>query len=258
VDVLQRRRVAVIGADVARNLFDGVNPIGEYVRLRGERFTVIGVNEPKGRVLGQSFDTFVLIPLPSFESIYGRRQTNVVSVKMRDPERIADAKARAQEAMRLAHGLRPGDADDFAIETSDALVSFWKTLTKTLFSVIPAVVAIGIVVGGIVIMNIMLMSVNERTREIGVRMALGASRRDIRRQFLTESVMVSIVGGAMGLAAGALFAWAIAAVSPLPARVSVWSVLVAIGLGAGVGVLFGVYPATRASRLSPIDALRAE
>ena len=258
LDVRERRRVVVIGNDIAKNLFDGVDPIGQVIRLKGQQFTVAGVVAPKGRVLGQSFDGFILMPISAFESLYGRRLTTTISVKMSDPQQIAAAMGRAQEAMRLAHRLRPGEADDFSVETADALVDFWKKLTKTLFSIIPAVVAIGIVVGGVVIMNIMLMSVTERTREIGIRMAVGASRADIRRQFLAESVAVSALGGFLGLALGALLAWLVTTLSPLPARVSPWSISVALALGAGVGVLFGVYPAARAARLDPIDALRSE
>jgi putative ABC transport system permease protein len=165
---------------------------------------------------------------------------------------------RAEEAMRIAHRLRPSQPDDFTVDTADALVSFWKNLTRLLFTVIPAVVAIGIVVGGIVIMNIMLMSVNERTREIGIRKSLGARRRDIRNQFLAESVTLAMLGGVLGLVAGAALAGLVATVSPLPARVTWWSVAVALGLGIGVGVVFGVYPAVRAAKLDPVVALRYE
>jgi putative ABC transport system permease protein len=258
IDVRERRRVVVIGSDIATNLFDGVDPVGQVIRIRGQQFTISGVAAPKGRVLGQSFDGFVLMPITAFEAIYGRRLTTTISVKTTDPAAMPGAMQRAEEAMRLAHRLRPGEANDFSIETADALVDFWKKLTRTLFSIIPAVVAIGIVVGGVVIMNIMLMSVTERTREIGIRMAVGASRGDIRKQFLAESVAVSALGGVMGLALGTGLAWLVAALSPLPARVTPWSITVALALGAGVGVLFGVYPAARAAQLDPIDALRSE
>jgi putative ABC transport system permease protein len=258
LDIRERRRVVVIGNDIAKTLFDGVDPIGQTIRIKGQQFTVSGVVAPKGRVLGQSFDGFVLMPIPAFEALYGRRLTTTISVKVADPATMLVSMNRAQEAMRLAHHLRPGEADDFSIETADALVDFWKKLTKTLFSIIPAVVAIGIVVGGVVIMNIMLMSVTERTREIGIRMAVGASRSDIRNQFLAESVAVSALGGVLGLALGASLAWLVQALSPLPARVTPWSVAAALALGGGVGVLFGVYPAARAAQLDPIDALRAE
>ncbi|HSJ65117.1 MAG TPA: ABC transporter permease [Gemmatimonadaceae bacterium] len=258
IDVRERRYVVVIGADVAEKLFPTVDPIGKPVRILGERFTVVGTVARKGRVLGQSFDGFVMLPLSTFEMMYGRRLTTTISVKMPDAENVAAGMARAEEAMRIAHRLRPDQPNDFSVETADALVDFWRTLTRVLFSVIPAMVAIGIVVGGIVIMNIMLMSVNERTREIGIRKAVGARRADIRRQFLVESTALSILGGVVGVALGAGFALLVGAVSPLPARITWWSVAVALALGAGVGVAFGVYPASRAARLDPITAMRAE
>jgi putative ABC transport system permease protein len=258
IDVLQRRSVAVIGADVAEKLFENVDPLGKDLRVLGNHFTVVGVVAKKGRVLGQSFDGFVLLPLTTFESMYGRRQTTTVSVKMPTAEQVAEGMALAEGAMRTAHRLRPGQESDYTIETADALVEFWKNLTRVLFSVIPAIVGIGIVVGGIVIMNIMLMSVSERTREIGVRKAMGARSRDIRRQFLAESIVLATVGGLCGVAAGWALAGLIAYVSPLPAKVSLWSIGLALSLGAGVGVLFGVYPAARAAQLDPIAALRQE
>ena len=258
VDVRERRAVIVVGADVAEKLFEAVDPVGRDVRIMGHRFTIVGTIAKKGRVLGQSFDGFVLMPLPKFEMIYGRRKTNTVSVKMPAAEEVAGGMTRADEAMRIAHRLRPVEEPDYSIETADALVAFWKKLTRILFSVIPAIVAIGVVVGGIVIMNIMLMSVTERTREIGVRKAMGARAGDIRRQFLVESVVLASIGGLIGVAAGWGLAGLISLASPLPARVSTWSVALALALGAGVGVLFGVYPASRAAQLDPINALRAE
>ena len=258
IDIDQRRAVVVIGHDIAENLFKSVDPIGQEVRLAGGRFTIVGVVAPKGRVLGQSFDTFALVPINRFEMLYGRRQTTAVAIKMKEAADVAPAMQRAEEAMRIAHHLRPEQENNFSIETADALIDFWKSLTKVLFSVIPAVVSIGVVVGGIVIMNIMLMAVTERTREIGIRKAVGARSRDIERQFLAEAVTLSILGGLIGVASGWAFAVVIAAVSPLPARITWWSVVLAVGLGAGVGVLFGVYPARRAARLDPITALRQE
>jgi putative ABC transport system permease protein len=258
-DVRERRSVAVLGFDVADRLFDDpAEAVGRRVRIAGREMTVRGVIAKKGRVLGQSFDGFVLLPFPTFEAIYGRRQTTVVSVKMRDAAALDGAMARAEEAMRVAHRLRPAEDDDFTVDKADALVAFWKDLTRVLFAVIPAVVCIGIVVGGIVIMNIMLMSVNERTREIGIRKSLGATRRDIRRQFLIEAITLSTFGGMLGVAGGWALSMAVSAATPLPARVTLWSVGVALALGAGTGILFGVYPATRAARLDPITALRAE
>jgi len=258
IDVRERRNVIVIGADVASKLFDGASPIEKEVRLMGQRFTVVGTVARKGRVLGQSFDGFALLPISAFEALYGRRQTTTISVKVATAEAVAPAMARAQEAMRIVRGLRPNDSDNFDVGTADALVDFWKQLTRVLFAVVPAVVAIGVLVGGIVIMNIMLMAVTERTHEIGIRKAVGATSSDVRRQFLAESVALAVLGGLLGVLSGWTLATLVSAFSPLPARVSGWSVVLALSLGAGIGVLFGVYPASRAAKLDPITALRAE
>jgi putative ABC transport system permease protein len=257
-DIEQRHSVVVLGHEVAEKLFESVSAIGQDVRLGSEHFEVIGVVAPKGQVLGQSFDSFALIPFSRYEMLYGRRLTTTISVKMRDAKDVDNAMLRAEEAMRVSHRLRPGQENNFSLETAAALVNFWKELTAVLFSVIPAVVAIGIVVGGIVIMNIMLMSVSERTREIGIRKAVGARSRDIERQFLAESIALAMLGGVLGVIGGWAFAELVSAVSPLPARISAWSVILAVTLGATVGVVFGVYPARRAARLDPITALRAE
>jgi putative ABC transport system permease protein len=258
-DHADRRLVAVVGPDVADKLFDDpALAIGKKIRIAGSEITIKGVTAKKGRVLGQSFDGFALLPLSTFESMYGRRLTTTVSVKMHDSEMLPEAMARAEEAMRVAHRLRPGEPNDFTLDKADALVAFWTSLTGVLFTIIPAVVCIGIVVGGIVIMNIMLMSVNERTREIGLRKSLGATRGDIRRQFLVEAVVLATLGGLAGVTAGWLLSLLVSQATPLPARVTSWSVGVALAVGAGTGVLFGVYPATRAARLDPITALRAE
>lgn len=257
-DVRERRPFIVVGSDVALNLFQGASAIDQDVRIMDQRFTIIGVVAPKGRVLGQSFDGFVLMPISSFESIYGLRQTTTISVKMREADEVGPAMARAQEAMRLARRLRPSERDNFDIGTGEAFVTFWKQLTKLLFAVVPAVVAIGILVGGIVIMNIMLMSVTERTHEIGVRKAVGATSADVRRQFLAEAVALALSGGVLGVVAGWGLVGLISTFSPLPARVSPWSVALALSLGATIGVAFGVYPASRAAKLDPITAMRAE
>jgi putative ABC transport system permease protein len=258
LDVRDRRPVAVLGADIAEKLFETADPVGQEIRILGRRFRVQGVIEKKGRVLGQSFDGFVIVPLTVFETMYGRRLNTTVSVKLPAPDFVAGAMIRAEEAMRVSRGLRPGQDNDFTIEASDALIEFWRRLTGVLFAAIPAMVSIGILVGGIVIMNIMLMSVRERTREIGIRKSVGARSSDIRRQFLAEAVALTTVGGILGVLGGATLAGLVALTTPLPARVTAWSIALALALGAGVGVLFGVYPASRASRLDPIAALRAE
>ncbi|HKV71741.1 MAG TPA: ABC transporter permease [Gemmatimonadales bacterium] len=259
VDDRERRPVIELGWDIADKLFGDPNyALGRKVRIRGRQFTVKGVVAKKGTVLGISQDGFVMMPYSTFEALYGRRKTTVISVKMSDASQVQPAMQRAEEAMRIAHRLRPSQVDDFSVSTADAFVSFWENLTRVLFTVVPVVVAIGIVVGGIVIMNIMLMSVNERTREIGIRKSMGATRRDIRNQFLAESVTLALLGGVAGLVAGGGLAFLVQLATPLPARITLWSVFLALGLGAGVGVVFGVYPATRAARLDPITALRAE
>jgi putative ABC transport system permease protein len=259
VDLLQRRHVAVVGHDVATELFGAAErAVGKPVRVGRRELVIKGVTAKKGRVLGQSFDAFVMIPLTTHETMYGRRRTTTISVKVPQAEDLPAFMGRAEAAMRGVRGLRPADPNDFAVDKADALISFWTTLTRLLFVVVPAVVAIGIVVGGIVIMNIMLMSVTERTHEIGIRKALGANRWDIRRQFLVEAVLLSLLGGLVGVGAGWTLAQLVAVASPLPARVTGWSVALAMSLGAGTGILFGVYPAERAAHLDPITALRQE
>jgi putative ABC transport system permease protein len=258
-DVTERRAVVVLGFDIADKLFGPPErAIGKRVRVAGEQLTVKGVIEKKGRVLGQSFDGFILIPFSTFEAMFGRRKTTVVSVKMAESKELVPAMARAEEAMRVAHRLRPAEENDFTVDKADALVAFWNKLTGWLFRAIPAVVCIGILVGGIVIMNIMLMSVNERTREIGIRKSLGATRKDIRRQFLVEAVVLSSLGGLFGVFGGWFLSFMVSNFTPLPARITPWSVVVALLLGAGAGILFGVYPSSRASKLDPITALRYE
>src|ERR1041384_449405 len=259
VDLQQRRPVAVLGFDVADKLFGSpAFAVGRTIRVHGMQLTVKGVVAKKGTVLGQSWDGFVMLPLTTFESMYGRRQTPVISVKMRSAASVAGGMQRAEEAMRIAHRLRPGAEDDFTVDTGEGLIAFWGSLTRVIFLVLPAVVIIGVVVGGIVIMNIMLMSVTERTREVGIRKSLGASRRDIRRQFLAESITLALLGGAAGVLRGSALAGLVQGAPPLPARVTLWSVVLALVLGLVVGVVFGVYPAVRAARLDPIEALRQE
>jgi putative ABC transport system permease protein len=258
-DVSGRRPVVALGHEIAEKLFDNpLTAVGRRVRLDGHEVTVKGVIAPKGRLLGQSFDAFVLLPFSTFEAAYGRRKTTVVSVKMPSADAIEVGMSRAEEAMRVAHRLRPGEENDFTVDKADAFVAFWKQLTSLLFTAIPAVVAIGVVVGGIVIMNIMLMTVNERTREIGLRKSLGATRADIRRQFLVEALVLTSAGGALGVLSGWVLAFGVSTFTPLPARITPWSVVLALAVGTGAGTLFGVYPASRASRLDPIAALRVE
>lgn len=257
-EVDRNRPVALIGADTAEKLFGGRAAVDQVIRVSGVHFRVVGVNERKGSVFGNPQDEFVLIPLGQFQKLFGQRQSLQLTVMPRDPLLIDQAIDDARVAMRIERRLRPGDADNFGLFTSDTLMTLYRNITSGAFAVLIGVVALSLVVGGIVIMNIMLMVVTERTREIGLRKALGARRLDITWQILTESVTLSMVGGVIGTTLGVVAAQIVARVTPLPAAVEVWSVALGIGITGLVGIVFGLYPAMRAARLDPIDALRRE
>jgi putative ABC transport system permease protein len=257
-EVDRSQPVTVIGFDVADKLFGEVSPLDKDIKIAGIPFRVVGVSEKKGSVFGGSQDNFAVIPLGAFQKLFGSRQSLTLTVKPRSPEIMEAAKEDAILALRVSRRLKPKDEDNFGLFTSDTLLDFYHQATNGIFAVLVGVVALSLVVGGIVIMNIMLMVVTERTREIGLRKALGAKRRDIMSQVLTESVTLSTFGGLVGIALGFLAAQAIAQFSPLPAALELWSVILGIGITAGVGLFFGAYPAARAARLDPIEALRRE
>jgi putative ABC transport system permease protein len=257
-EVDRSQPVTIIGYDVADKLFGDVSPLDKDVRIAGIPFRVVGVSEKKGSVFGNSQDNFAVVPLGAFQKLFGSRQSLTLSVKPRTPDLIDVAKEDAILALRVSRRLKPNQPDNFGLFTSDTLLEFYHNATNGIFAVLVGVVALSLVVGGIVIMNIMLMVVTERTREIGLRKALGAKRRDIMSQVLTESVTLSTFGGLVGISLGFLAAQGISRFSPLPARLELWSVLLGIGITAGVGLFFGAYPAARASRLDPIEALRRE
>ncbi len=250
--------VAVIGWDTADRLFGQSDPLEKVIRVEGMPFRVVGVSKKQGSFFGNSQDTFVIIALVNFQKIYGTRQSLQLVVKPRSAEEQKAAMDDATVALRVKRRLKPGERDNFGIFTSDTFLNLYKQATSGIFAVLVGVVALSLVVGGIVIMNIMLMVVSERTREIGLRKALGARRADILSQVLTESVVLSIFGGLVGISLGFLAALGIAAVTPLPAKLEPWSVMLGIGITAGVGLFFGMYPASRAAALDPIEALRRE
>jgi putative ABC transport system permease protein len=258
IEVERSRPVVVLGWEVADRLFGPVDPLEKTVRIRGVHFRVVGISEKKGAIFGNSMDTFAVIPLGQFRKLFGARQSLQVMVKPRDPAVVQAAKDDTRVAMRVRRRLEPAEPDNFGFVSSDSVLGIYNQATAGIFAVLVGVVALSLVVGGIVIMNIMLMVVSERTREIGLRKALGAKRRDIMSQVLTESVTLSVMGGIVGIALGALAAAAIAAVTPLPATVQPWSVVIGVGITAFVGLFFGWYPARRAAMLDPIEALRRE
>ncbi|MFN7915420.1 MAG: ABC transporter permease [Vicinamibacterales bacterium] len=258
-EVDMARPVAVLGWQTADRLFGTtIDPLDKVIQIEGVHFRVVGVASKKGTVLGQSQDGFVNIPLGQFQQIFGSRRSLSLMVKPRDLSRMTAVMDEATIALRSARGLKPKQPDNFGMFTSDTILDIYHQATNGIFAVLVGVVALSLVVGGIVIMNIMLMVVSERTREIGLRKALGARRSDIMAQILTESVVLSMVGGVLGTIFGGTIATTIAAFTPIPASVEPWSVALGIGITALVGLFFGLYPASRAAALDPIEALRRE
>ena len=252
------RHVTVLGYDVADKLFGSLDPVGKEVTINGIRFEVLGVAPKKGSIFGNSQDEYAVIPLDAYQRMFGSRQSLQLTVRPRDPSLVQTAMDETTVALRVSRRLRPKQPDNFGVINSDTLLNIYNTATQGIFAVLIGVVSLSLVVGGIVIMNIMLMVVTERTREIGLRKSLGARRRDILAQILTESVTLSTFGGIVGTVLGFAVAWLISKVSPLPAIVEVWSVVLGISMTAIVGLFFGLYPAMQASKLDPIEALRRE
>ena len=258
-EVESARPVAVIGWQTADRLFGpDVDPLEKTLQIEGVHFRVVGVSAKRGALLGQTQDEFAVIPLAQFRMLFGPRRSLSLSVRPRDVGQIALAIDDATVALRSARRLKPKQADNFGIFTSDTILDIYHSATNGIFAVLVGVVALSLVVGGIVIMNIMLMVVTERTREIGLRKALGARRSDIMAQMLTESVVLSMLGGVIGTMFGAAIAVTISRFTPIPASIEMWSVGLGIGITALVGLFFGLYPAMRAARLDPIEALRRE
>jgi putative ABC transport system permease protein len=257
-DNQSRAPVCVIGDEIADQLFANLDPLGRELRIGGVRFIIVGVGKHKGSAFGASQDLYVLVPFTTFEKLYGRNASVTISVKSRGQEHFEQAQDEARAVMRLRRRVPAGAPDDFEIVTPEMYMSLWRNFSGAISIVIIGVAAISLLVGGIVIMNIMLVSVTERTREIGLRKALGARRRDIRMQFLVESVTLSLVGGALGLLLGIAGAVLVGVVTPLPVFVSPLAIALGITTSSMVGVFFGAYPATRAARQDPIEALRYE
>jgi len=259
-DEANARPVCVIGYDIRKELFPYENPLGKWLTAAdGRRFRVIGVVKGMGKILGQSLDGFLSVPITTFQKYYGSsRRSLTINVLARDVETLAAAKEEVRTLLRGRRKLSFRQEDDFAIEDSQTFIDFYNNLTGTLYAAMIAVAAISMLIGGIVIMNIMLVAVTERIAEIGLRKAVGARRRDILLQFLIESSTISAVGGLIGITLGFLFAKIISVLTSLPAALEPWSVALAIALSSSVGLFFGIFPANRAAKLDPVVALRSE
>jgi putative ABC transport system permease protein len=253
--------VVILGPDLGKRLFPSLDPVGRQVKIGGLPYSVVGIGESQGSAFGMSFDNYVIAPFRAPVHRLLNRQPKVIDaviVQAPTAGMLTDAQERVRAVMRARHKLRPGQKDNFSLQTADSALEFWNKLRRYLVLAGIALPAVGLVVGAIVIMNIMLVAVAERTREIGIRKALGAKRRDILAQFLIESATLSTVGAGLGIIAGIAIAALISATTPLPTSVAPWSVIVGVLVGAGVGIIAGVYPAGRASLLDPIAALRQE
>jgi putative ABC transport system permease protein len=253
-----RQRVCFIGTDVADKLFPTSNPLGQTIRIDGHAFNVIGVGKPLGSVFGQSRDKYVAVPLQAFLALYGSRRSLSVSVTSVSEQAYQDAIDEARTVMRIRRGLGPGEKDNFGIITPSAINELRDKIFGTIQVAAIGVTSISLVVGGIVIMNIMLVSVTERTKEIGLRKSIGARRSDILKQFLAESTMLSLFGGAIGITIAYLLAKMVATLTPVPTALPWLAVTAALVVSGSVGLVSGVYPAWRAARLDPIEALRTE
>ncbi len=249
----------IVGYDIVDNLLGDGDPIGREIRVDGIPYTIIGVGDRQGKTLGQSQDNWVAIPITTYQQIYGYNDSvDIYARADGNAEVMERAKDEVRVLMRTRRHDAPGTPDDFELETNDTFLDIWKQISSLFASVVLGLASIALVVGGVVIMNIMLVSVTERTREIGVRKALGAKQRDVLLQFLIESASLALVGGALGVIGGVLVGKIITLVVGFPTAVPIWAIFLGLFLATGVGIFFGVYPASKAAKLDPVTALRSE
>ncbi|MCM3880395.1 MAG: ABC transporter permease [Vicinamibacterales bacterium] len=270
-EVQYRKNVVVLGNTAYKLLFEpiGVNPVGKMVRVGSERFEVVGVYDKRAAGgIGVNADDFVVIPYTAYQRIFGLRAVQIarnarfvpvqISVQPREGVTVAAAMAEVQRIMRSRHGLKLDDPDDFNMETQDAFLKLWDRISQATFLALVVISSIALMVGGIGVMAIMSITVTERTREIGVRRALGARRREVLFQFLTEAVVLTLVGGVLGIILGSAIGFGVHFITGFPVSLPLWSFALGLGFSASVGIFFGMYPAIRAARLDPIEALRHE
>ncbi len=249
----------IVGYDIVDNLLGSIDPLGQEIRVNGIPYTIVGVGDRQGKTLGQSQDNWVAVPITTYQQTYGYNDSvNIYSRANGDAEVMARAQDEVRVIMRTRRHDAPGTPDDFQLETNDTFLDIWKQISAVFAWVVLGIASISLVVGGIVIMNIMLVSVTERTREIGVRKALGAKQRDVLLQFLIESATMSLLGGAIGVLCGVIVAKLITLIIGFPTTVQLWSVLLGLFVAVATGIFFGVYPASKAAKLDPVVALRAE
>lgn len=252
------RYVCIVGADIQEKLFASLDPIGKRLRVGNHSFFIIGLGEKKGKLLGFSQDNYVRIPITTFQKIYGSRRSVNINVHTSSQEQMAASQNEVRTILRSKRHVSFNNPDDFSIQTSDTFIQFYKSATTGIYFAMIAISSLALLVGGIVVMNIMLVAVTERTKEIGIRMAIGARRKDILTQFLIESATISATGGMIGIILGFMLARGVSAATSMPSTVDPISIVVAICVSASVGIFFGLYPASKASKLDPIEALRSE
>lgn len=248
----------IIGADLAEKLFGGRDPLGLELKLEGIPFEIIGVAKKTGSIFGQSMDNFARIPITVYQRMYGSQDSLFINVQADSEALLPQTMDEVRVIMRARQHTPYKKDDGFSLETAQSFIDLWESFSRGIFAVTIAIASIALIVGGVVIMNIMLVSVRERTREIGIRKAIGARRRDILVQFMIEAVTLAGTGGLLGALLGIAIAVIVSKVSPLPAVIRWWSVLMGIGMASAVGLFFGIYPASRAAKLDPIVALRFE
>jgi len=252
------RNVCVIGTDVVDKLFPFTDPVGQRIKIGQQNFLVVGLGKEKGKILGMTQDNYVNIPITAFQKIYGTRRSIDINVHTSSQEQLENAQEEVRTILRAKRHLAFDKPDDFSFRTSETFIQIYKTATSGIYFAMIAIASIALVVGGIVVMNIMLVAVTERTKEIGIRMAVGARRTDILLQFLVEAAVISTVGGLIGILLGFLIARVVTLATSMPSSVDPVSIIVAICVSTSVGIFFGLYPASKASKLDPIESLRSE